>query len=161
MDLPAELVDYLAARRKDRSDRAWAVIDLLTEPERQLADRCAEVGYAQGFAAGRAGAPDVGNFPKLPLVLAQAEIDRLNGFEHHLATACAVMGYVQGFNGGRLGESDVGSHPKLPLVISHCTSMPDLYPVIATLDDGLRPDDEGFMERFRYHAGLDRDEEAA
>jgi hypothetical protein len=86
-------------------------------------------------------------------------IGRLNGFELHLATACAVMGWVQGFRAGRGGDTDVGNFPKLPIVIAHCLSMPDLYPVIAALDDGLRPEDEGFLAAVRRHQCLDDEAE--
>lgn len=84
-------------------------------------------------------------------------LDRLTPFEHRLATEAAVMGWVRGFEQAR--ADSVGDFPKLPTVVAHCLSMPDLYPILATLGEGLRPEDAGFLEAFRRHAGLDTEED--
>jgi hypothetical protein len=89
----------------------------------------------------------------------QAVLDKLTPFERKLAGELAVMGWVRGFLAARAGATEVSDDPKLPIVVTHCLGMPDLYPVLATLDDGFRPGDDGFLPAYRRHAGLDSEED--
>lgn len=85
-------------------------------------------------------------------------LDRLTPFEFRLATEMAVMGWVQGFMHAQSGAASVGDFPKLPIVVANCLSMSNLYPITAALDDGFRPEDDGFAAAFRRHSGVDEEE---
>lgn len=76
---------------------------------------------------------------------------RLSAFEFRLATEAAVMGWVQGFQQAKAGADDVGDFRKLPVVVDACLSMPELYPILAALGEGLRPEDAGFVTAVRRH----------
>lgn len=83
-----------------------------------------------------------------------AMIDNLTEREQALVREAAVMGFVQGAMAEAGGvrakaltrESEGGTYPGdtnvMRLVVSHCHSMPDLYPTIASLDGIDRTEDE-------------------
>lgn len=99
-------------------------------------------------------------FAEQRLIREQQATDVLNSlttFERRLAGEVAVMGWVRGFMHAQSGAADVGDFPKLPVVVEHCQGMPDLYPIIAALSDGLRPEDPEFVVAVRRHSSLDSD----